>query len=131
MLVVLESRIQALYPNQLKKPISDPVFLVKICSENLAVSLDTARILRRNFSSKMLRHSSTSSVGLGIVCNSQNYESEELVKLKPIFRLPHLILRLGSKVVMQEPAKLLCVGSIPTPASKLHFFLSVTLGALR
>jgi hypothetical protein len=32
----------------------------------LAVSLDTARILRRNFSSKMLRHSSTSSTGLGI-----------------------------------------------------------------
>ena len=32
------------------------VFLVKICSENDAVSLDTAYIFSRNFSSKILRY---------------------------------------------------------------------------
>ncbi len=36
--------------------VSSFVFLVKICSKNNAVSLDTAYILCRNFSSKILRY---------------------------------------------------------------------------
>jgi ComEC/Rec2-related protein len=61
-----ETEFKYLYPSHSKKPNSDFAFLVKIRSENLAASLDTARILRRDFSSKILRHSSTSSSGMGI-----------------------------------------------------------------
>jgi hypothetical protein len=39
-----------IYPNKLKIPTSNFGFFVKIHSENLAVSLDTACILRRDFS---------------------------------------------------------------------------------
>jgi len=58
--------LMAIYPFHLKKPIPDLGFLAKIHSENLAVSLDTACILRRDFCSKMLRHKSASSGGMGI-----------------------------------------------------------------
>ena len=58
--------LDGLYPIHLKKSNSDCEFLAKIHSENDAVSLDTAYILCRDFCSKLLCHSSTSSGGLGI-----------------------------------------------------------------